>query len=365
MNYQLAAAEIFLIDVPFRFRFRHAAADRGANQTLLVRLTSSDGTVGWGEGLTRPYLTGETPETVFSAVERWWPALKALRFGADFPDRLLRPEWERADREHQTAAWALIDVGCYDLWLRAGGRLPAGAVSVPVTFPFGLTGGKIMPRLAHLRGFRRIKIKVTGNLPATRAAIAAAGNGWEHVGIDANGSFPASELGALIGLLRAEKIDVIEQPFPRTDVAGAAALVRAQTARVVADESLCTAGDARALISAQAADVFNIRLAKNGGVTGALELAALAAAGGIGIQLGALVGESDLLANAARFVLPLIKPDLHEYSFPGILLRRSFVRSDLPRFSPQLAGADFSGRGFGVVNEVAVRRAAVRSLRLG
>jgi len=66
------------------------------------------------------------------------------------------------------------------------------------------------------------------------------------------------------------------------------------------DESLCTLDDGRRIIDAGAADIFNIRVGKCGGLLGALRLVELARAAGLGLHLGALVGETAVLSRAAE-----------------------------------------------------------------
>ena len=58
--------EVWTYEVPMRVRFEHARAGRSSSSGVLVRLALRDGSVGWGEGIPRDYVTGET---LTSAVE--------------------------------------------------------------------------------------------------------------------------------------------------------------------------------------------------------------------------------------------------------------------------------------------------------
>jgi L-alanine-DL-glutamate epimerase-like enolase superfamily enzyme len=69
---------------------------------------------------------------------------------------------------------------------------------------------------------------------------------------------------------------------------------------VVADESLCSPADARSLVSARAADVFNIRIGKCGGFFASHDLVRIARDTGLSCQLGTLVGETGILSRAAE-----------------------------------------------------------------
>lgn len=80
---KIAAATIWALRIPFVEAFSHSASTRQHSDALVVRLTADDGTVGYGECLPRPYVTGETRETCIShMVNHLWPAV----FSTDFAD---------------------------------------------------------------------------------------------------------------------------------------------------------------------------------------------------------------------------------------------------------------------------------------
>ena len=68
----------------------------------------------------------------------------------------------------------------------------------------------------------------------------------------------------------------------------------------MADESVCSFQDAERLIEMEAADIFNVRLGKHGGVLGAARIASLASEAGLSCNLGTLVGETAVLSRAAE-----------------------------------------------------------------
>jgi muconate cycloisomerase len=99
----------------------------------------------------------------------------------------------------------------------------------------------------------------------------------------------------------------VEQPVPAHDLEGMRRVREETGLAVVADESLCTLDDARRLISASAADVFNIRIAKCGGLLASTRLVRLAGDSGLRCQLGTLVGETGVLLRAAEIFSRRIK----------------------------------------------------------
>jgi muconate cycloisomerase len=133
----------------------------------------------------------------------------------------------------------------------------------------------------------------------------------------------------------------------------------------MADESLNTVGDARTLAEAKACDLFNIRVSKNGGLSGALAVAEIAAAADIGIQVGAQVGETAILTAAGRLLaahLPRIR--YAEGSFGTLLLSEDISIQEL-RFGPGGAAPALNGPGLGIdVRVEALERLAIGSTTL-
>jgi L-alanine-DL-glutamate epimerase-like enolase superfamily enzyme len=119
------------------------------------------------------------------------------------------------------------------------------------------------------------------------------------IGMDPNTGWSVPEaLQALHGL-KEHRVDYLEQPVKRHDLAGMAAIRRAATGvPLMADEACQSIHDAHAIIAAEAADVLCIKLYKHGGITPARKIAAIAEAGNIKINCGGLAVLSQLEAAA-------------------------------------------------------------------
>ena len=132
----------------------------------------------------------------------------------------------------------------------------------------------------------------------------------------------------------------------------------------MADESLSSRADARTLIDADAANIWNLRLAKVGGFTGLMELIDMAKAAGVRIHHGVLVGESPLLAAAARACAGLTDFTHVEYGFPGILLRQRPFRHG-PNGIFGIGSPLKSSEGLGVKpNDAVLNKTTVRKVEL-
>src|SRR5687767_11792143 len=83
MNATIASVETFRVDYPvtghFKF-FEQPGARPPCRPTIVIKLTASDGTVGWGQAVPSPRWSYETPETVQSTIAHH---LAPLLIGAD------------------------------------------------------------------------------------------------------------------------------------------------------------------------------------------------------------------------------------------------------------------------------------------
>ena len=59
---QVRKLTAYILRVPLRKPFRHASAVRHYSDNIVVEAELADGTTGWGEGVPREYVTGETAE---------------------------------------------------------------------------------------------------------------------------------------------------------------------------------------------------------------------------------------------------------------------------------------------------------------
>ena len=176
-------------------------------------------------------------------------------------------------------------------------------------------------RMARL-GIHQVKVKVGTTDDAARLEAVRKAVGDEvELRADANGAWSAGEAVEQLQRLAQFKLSVIEQPVPAKDLEGMKRVRSESGIPVMADESLVTLEQARQLIELGACDYFNIRLSKNGGITGSLAIAKLAHEAGIKIQVGAQVGETGILSAAGRtFAAYLPALEFAEGSFGTWLL---------------------------------------------
>src|SRR5258708_16333480 len=64
----LRAVELYHVSVPLKKAIRHASHWRTTSDNLVVCVKLENGQVGYGEGVPRPYVTGETIESALQTI---------------------------------------------------------------------------------------------------------------------------------------------------------------------------------------------------------------------------------------------------------------------------------------------------------
>lgn len=348
-RFHFAELEVWRAHFPFRLAFSHNLASRRGADTLIVVLRDSLGRVGYGQVLPRDYLTGETLEGAAEDIRaRWWPELTGIALSVnagavDLP-RALEPLYASADALRLTASFAGVDVAAH--MIVAEGVSSAG--EFPLIGVISAASPKKAAWLARIMrwlGYRRFKVKVGGDAAADAARLRAVrsvirDDAW--LAVDANAAWNWEEAVDRMRDLSRFQVSLVEEPLVRE------AAVKADFSRleemtgmaVMADESLCTQADAHSLLERGSPSWWNVRLAKNGGVSGVGTLAALARRNGVKLYGGILVGETGALAAAGKCVFPAVGTECGEYGFP-----RVFLRGDPFRGSPAGYRGTFKGLG--------------------
>lgn len=318
---------LYHVSVPLRKPIRHASHERSTSDNLLVRAELEDGSTGFGEGVPRSYVTGETIASTFAALSRF-DAAAALGRPASFEEAVGRitaielPETQSDPRGmNGNAARCALELALLDACGRRCGRslteamrsLPtlANSLSVashPVRYSGAITAEtprkeRISAWKMRLYGFHQVKVKVgvEGQDDAARLATLRRilGSGMD-IRLDANEAWHAGELLEKARPLRTFRPTALEQPLPHAEIAALADLRPRLGIPVMLDESLCGYPDALFAAEQGFADLFNVRLSKCGGIGPSLRILKLAARRGLRVQLGCHPGETGLLSAAGR-----------------------------------------------------------------
>lgn len=157
-------------------------------------------------------------------------------------------------------------------------------------------------RELSLSGYPIFKMKVgtPEDLETVRAVAENSGPGTE-IWVDANEAFSPEDAVEVVRELRWMGVALIEQPIQASAGPKALRMVTqaADPVPVIADESAVNARDVPGL--AGSVSGVNVKLAKCGGIRGALEMIHTARASGMRVMLGCMVETSLGIAAAAHF----------------------------------------------------------------
>lgn len=378
---RLVSATVFALEIPLVEAFRHSARARSSCDSLVVRLRDEDGNEGFGEGVPRPYVTGETKDSMLAQLGRLWSLSSAREL----------PALEGTDPLGAIEAWlpalplpgALADHACraaletaaLDCLLRRHAT-PLGRLLPPsrqqVTYSGVITAGSLATVREHARrmklvGLSQVKLKVgfaddVERVHGVRETLGAS----VSLRLDANGAWTRERALEVLSACADCELAAVEQPLPRGPAAELAELRRATRVPLMADESLVTLADAEALVAAQAVDYFNVRVSKCGGLSRSLAIARRARTAGIGVQVGSQVGETAILSAAGRHLAAHL-PELAfvEGSY-GTLLLTEDVSAESIRFGHRGVAPLLNGPGLGIrVLKERLEKHATRVVELG
>ncbi len=293
----VAEITVFTVRLPMTDPLATSRKTYAAMDSVIVRIDDGDGASGWGEARECTQITGETQPGIVAAIEG---RLAPVLIGLDPFDLAEAHRRMDAALQANTAAKSALDMALHDLAARRAGvplsRLMGGAPRGPIASSKAVSVGTTAQMIADARrhvaaGFGTLKIKTGVDARAELAAIAAirdaVGSGI-HLKLDANQGWDVPAATRFLAAVERFDIQMVEQPLPAWDIAGAADLRRRTPIPVMLDEGVHGPRDALRALEAGSADYVNIKLLKTGGLAPARTVAALCAAAGVSCQIGTL-----------------------------------------------------------------------------
>ena len=362
---RVRSLDLYHVLVPLRKPIRHASYERTDSDNFVVRATLDDGTVGFGEGVPRSYVTGETIDSAFASLVGFdlpralgptpgdfAAAVRSLA-GLTLPEAAADPRGMAGNSARCALELALLDAYGRSFGASVGDAValaaerPEWVNSVPASVRYSgaitaetAKGERVSAWKMRLYGFHQVKVKVgvAGQDDGERLnRIRRILGRRVDIRIDANEAWHAAEVVEQVRPLLAARPTVLEQPVPHAE-AGALRDVRALLAeldparplRVMLDESLCGYPDAVRAVAEGLADLLNVRLSKCGGILPSLRIMELARRSGLGVQLGCHPGETGLLSAAGRHFAGRFRDiDYVEGSYDRHVLAANLIRADV------------------------------------
>lgn len=344
---RITSIEVMHLEVPLKktYALSKAYGKLEITEPVIIKVHTDEGIVGYGECEPWPLFTGESVGTTIAALREIVPAV----IGAD-PCNI----WDihhRMDRviKGKLQAKGAIDIACYDILGKAK-DMPVHQIlggkqreTMPVMWAIGGSTPQESAEevlAAKNAGYQGCMIKVGGNdykLDAARTiAVREAVGPHFALNVDANQGWDIDTAIRFGKLVKNCDLMYFEQPVKAEDVYGMAKVRRALDIPISADEGVVTIADALHLIKNEAADIFSIKVSKNGGIMPAKEIIGLAEAHGIQIFFNSQIEEG--IAQAASLQMGATTSNIvamgHAYFSPNRL------EADICTYEDQINAAD-------------------------
>ncbi|MBJ9983031.1 dipeptide epimerase [Bacillus sp. S70] len=324
---KITAIHLYAIRLPLRNPFVISYGSYSDMPSIIVKMETDAGIIGYGEGVADDHVTGESWESTFHTLKH--TLAPALIGQNPMNIEKIHDMMDNTIYGVPTAK-AAIDIACFDImgkklnqpvYQLIGGRYHE---EFPVTHVLSIANPENMAEEAASmiqKGYQSFKMKVGTNVKEDVKRIEAV---RERVGndiairVDVNQGWKnsANTLTALRSLGHLN-IDWIEQPVIADDI-DAMAHIRSKTdLPLMIDEGLKSSREMRQIIKLEAADKVNIKLMKCGGIYPAVKLAHQAEMAGIECQVGSMVESS--VASSAGFHVAFSKKIITSVELTGPL----------------------------------------------
>ncbi len=291
----------------------------GNRMATLLKITTSDGIVGWGENVAPDgvYYVGESAAESLMSMRQMCSRLQDRNVDID---EMFSETWWGEPGAHfakHAIESALWDARARSLGISLATLLGGTRTTVAPGVVIGLKDSlRDMAESASQRvaeGYTRIKVKVApgSDLRILEAVRDAIGNNIV-LQADANGAYSLEHADVLEQFAQFS-VQFIEQPFAADDLAGHAELAQRIETPVCLDESIITLQNLRDAIDMGACSVVNIKPSRVGGICDAVRMVNYCAAHGVDAWVGGMletgIGRASCLALAS---LPgfTLTPDL-------------------------------------------------------
>ncbi|WP_134701237.1 mandelate racemase/muconate lactonizing enzyme family protein [Ammoniphilus sp. YIM 78166] len=362
---KITAIHLYAIHLPLEHPFVVSYHTYTHMPSIIVKMETDEGLVGFGEGVADEHVTGESWEGVYQIIKN---TLAPLILGKNPMEIEKIHDLMNQVIYGAPTAKAALDIACFDIigkklqvpvYQLIGGRYHD---EFPITHVLSIAEPEVMANEAKLmleQGYRSFKMKVGTKVQEDVERIKAVRS---QVGddiairVDVNQGWKNSA-ATLVALKQLEnyQIDWVEQPVAADDIDGMVEVKSKTTIPVMIDEGLKGMRDMREIIQKRAADKVNIKLMKCGGIYPAVKLAHLAEMAGMECQVGSMVESS--VGSAAGFHVAFSKKGITSVELTGPL---KFSR-DIGNLEYDVPFIRLTGRpGLGVeVNEETLRELTV------
>lgn len=351
--------------LPLRTTFKQASSTRDHGESIWCQARSA-GSIGYGEGCPRVYVTGENVETGLQWLHEVSSELEVLCQTLSNLKKWI--EAYRSELDAHPAAWCAIETALLDLFAQQenltteemlGLGKPKGKYQYTAVLGDG-TMEKFVGMVSRYLsiGLTDFKIKVGGELEHDRNRInefrqLAQKKGIENLRIrlDANNLWIGKWEEAVAHLSKLEGPFLgVEEPVGPKEYEAIGEVSEALNLPVILDESLRSLDDFKLLDEMKGDYIANLKVSRLGGVLRSLEMVDELKKRAKKIIVGAHVGETSVLTRAAMCVAQSAGEYLlaQEGGFGEMLLEKDKVEPSLKFGAGGVLNLENIGNGWGL-----------------
>ncbi|MFT8320292.1 MAG: dipeptide epimerase [Bacillus sp. (in: firmicutes)] len=331
---KIIKVETFRVAVPLIKPFKTALRTVTIADSILVKISCDNGITGWGEAPPTIVITGESLNSIESAIHQVFKPYLVTKNLLSLESLL---QGIQTILIGNSSAKAAVDMALYDcfaqycdmpLYQFLGGHKE----KIETDFTVSVNGPEEMGEDAVSyveKGFDVLKVKVgkdeiqtdVNRIQEIRRRI-----GKDiKIRLDANQGWKPKE--AITAIRKMEdlglNIELVEQPVKADDMEGLKKVTDAVDTIIMADEAVFTPKQAFEVIKTRSADMINIKLMKSGGIYQAQIINHLAEVSGMECMVGSMIETKLGITAAAHFAAS--KKNITRYDFDAPLMLASDI----------------------------------------
>ena len=384
---KLVGISIYNMHIPFKKGYAHDADRWQYGDSVVVRVCSEDGSVGYGECKPKKNLTGETVSNVTEYIaDILWPSIEMQSLPIEDNPQLgykafegiqsLLPDFPVPDVLTWNSARAAVELAIIDCFLRAKGRSIVEYIQPKQTaLEYSATITARDPvKIASLAkeyyeaGRSCLRLKINDDYKSQIEALYdVVDKDKISLHLDANGCFDlTAAIKACNEIYANYPVEAIEDPIPRGDIRDLKVLSQETSMPLMLDDWIISQSDADAVIENIDKGILYLKVSKNGGLISTLAIAEKAMKAGFSIGVGSHIGETGLLSAVGRNVAAYLGSCKYVAgSASSSRLVQDIVQEEVS-IDGNGYGAPFLGLGLGVsTSDVYLEKFSAQKLYLG
>lgn len=292
---KIQSIELLKVEIPMITSFTTSFGTVTEKPTVIVKITTNEGLIGWGEAaaLPFPFYKPETTDICMLVLEKYVAPLvlnkefKTVDEVMDMMKPIKKNNFSKTGLE--TAVWMVLAVKQKkSLRELLGGTQKKIAVgeSIGIKKTVGDTLAEVQLRLDQ--GFRRTKIKIQPGWDIKLVKAIREKFGDIDLMVDANSSYTLKDIDILKEMDN-YGLSMMEQPLADDDIVDHSILAQKIKTPICLDESIYSVEDARRAIYLKACKIINIKPGRVGGLLESKKIHDLCKENGLGVWCGGML----------------------------------------------------------------------------